>query len=114
MNDVCCNFMFLFKLDSNLINNMRYAFEENKKKTNMTSFVCVSSNGELSCADLKSIGLNALNISWDENLSQQPKISKILCTLDIVMYTLKNKNSSSFVCSEKGTDKSECKLSLKI
>jgi len=109
---VNCNILFIFKLNEEKINNLRYAFEENKNKTKMTSFVCISSNGEVTCAELNSIGLKALNVSWDGTSSQQKSVSKILLSLDTLLLNSNTTNYSSFICSEKSVNESECNYVL--
>lgn len=89
------------------MNNLRYAFEKHMNQTLTTSFVCILSNGSSICAELKSIGFNAFNISWDGMSSTPTNIAKILPSLDILLQKSFAIDSSSFVCSEPGSLKSE-------
>ncbi|XP_026822789.1 fatty acid synthase-like, partial [Rhopalosiphum maidis] len=95
------------QFDIDKINNLRYAFEKHTNRTLTSSFVCLLSNGNSICSELKSIGLNALNISWDGMSSQMTNTSKILPSLDILLQKSYTAESSSFVCSEHGSFKSE-------
>ncbi|CAH1725990.1 unnamed protein product [Aphis gossypii] len=95
------------QLDVNKINNLRHAFEKHTNRTSTTPFVCLLSNGSSICAELKSIGLNALNISWDGTSSKPTNTSKILPSLDVLLQKSHTAESSSFVCSEYGSLKSE-------
>lgn len=101
---------FLSQLDVNKINNLRHAFEKHANRTSTTSFVCLLSNGSSICAELKSIGLNALNISWDGTSLKPTNISKILPSLDVLLQKSYTAESSSFVCSEYGSLKSESNI----
>jgi len=74
----------------------------------MTSFVCISSNGEIVCADLKSVGLRAINISWDETSPVPINVSRIMFSLDTIFQNSNTKNSSSYIWSEEDYNKSEC------
>lgn len=74
----------------------------------MTSFICISSKGEHICNELKSIGLNALNISWDGMSSNPKSTSKILPLLDLLLQKSNSFKSSSIVCSEKGENITQC------
>lgn len=96
----------------NKINNLRYALEKHINQTLTTSFVCILSNGSSVCAELKSIGYNALNISWDGNSSSPTNTAKILPSLDILLQKSYAVKSFSFVCSEPGSLKSECNTIL--
>jgi len=102
------NCILFTQLDDKKINNLRYSFEENINKSKTTSFVCILSKGEDICAELQSLGINALNISWNGGPSQQKKIPKILCSLDILLQQSKSTGSSAFVCSESASHKLEC------
>lgn len=96
----------------NKINKLRYALENHKNKTLTTSFVCILCNGSSICAELKSIGFNALNITWDGTPSPPTSTAKILPSLDILLQKSHAIESSSFVCSEPGSLKSECNTFL--
>eukprot|EP00102_Acyrthosiphon_pisum_P016442 XP_008187406.1 PREDICTED: fatty acid synthase-like [Acyrthosiphon pisum] len=96
------------QIDINKMNNLRYAFEKHMNQTLTTSFVCILSNGSSICAELKSIGFNAFNISWDGMSSTPTNTTKILPSLDILLQKSYAADSSSFVCSEPGSLKSEC------
>lgn len=94
------NLGFLFQFDDKKIFNLRYSFEQRKNKMISTPFICILSKAENICAELKSIGFNALNITWDGLSSELKNSDLILSSLD---YLLKNSNSSesySFICSK--------------
>lgn len=76
----------------------------------MTSFICISSRGEYICAELKSIGLSAINISWDGLSTQPNKTEKLLISLDTLLQKTNTTESSSFICTEPGANKSECNI----
>lgn len=67
----------------------------------MTSFICIASKGEHICNELKTIGVKALNISWDEKSLQPNGTAKILSSLDLFLQKSNTVGSSSIVCSEK-------------
>lgn len=96
------------------INNLRLAFENYSKKTIATSFVCISSRGEHICNELKSNGLNAVNISW-KGTSSQPKDTRyILPVLDAILLKSHNIESSTFVFSDPDIDKSKCNYFIHV
>lgn len=74
----------------------------------MSSFICISSKGERICNELKSIGLNALNIFWDGMPSNTKDILKLLPSLDILLQQSNSIRPSSVVCSEKGENITQC------
>jgi len=84
------------------------AFEDLPKKTKTTWLICISSKGEHICAELKSKGLNALNILWDKNSTQINDIEKLLIALDNILQKSSSIESSSFICSESSANKLEC------
>lgn len=104
-------FYYFIQTDDKKMNNLRYSFEKYKNKTVITSFICISSKGEHICNELKSTGLNALNISCN-GISSQPKgIAKILSSLDLLLQTSNIVlSSSSFVFSEKGSNIPQCNV----
>lgn len=87
---------------------MRNAFENVSNKTKTTWLICISSKGEHICAELKSNGLNALNIHWDEISSQPNNIEKLLIALDNLLQKPTNLESSSFIYSESSAHNSKC------
>lgn len=103
-------FVFVFQSDIEKVNNVRYAFEDQTSKTVATPFVCISSKGENNCAELKSLGFNALNVSWDGKSSKQNHTSNLLLSLDTLLQKSCTTGSSSFVCSEQDAQKSTCKF----
>lgn len=74
----------------------------------MSSFICISSKGERICNELKSIGLNALNISWDGMPSNTNSTLKILPSLDLLLQKSNSNRPSSVVCTEKGENITKC------
>lgn len=104
--------LFSVQFDDNKITNLRYAFEECNDKAATTSFVCMSSRGEKVCSELKSMGFNALNVSWDGTLSQSKNTAKILPSLDTLLQKSHTTESCSFVCSEKKNTSSESNYML--
>lgn len=99
---------FRIQCDNKKLGNLRSAFEGCSNKIKMTSFVCIQSKGEHICGDLKSIGLNAVNISWDGMVTQPKNIAKLLMSLDTLLRNSNTIGSSSFVCSEQDANKSNC------
>lgn len=95
-------------MNNSKINNLCYGFEENSNKTKTTSFICILSQAGNVCNELKSIGYNALNISWDGISSQYNKIPKILISMDMLLQNSNTLNTHSFVCSEPDLDYSKC------
>lgn len=95
-------------MNNTKIDNLRYGFEESINKTKSTPFVCITSSAEHACAELKSIGFNALNVTWDEMSSPSNNISKILLSLDQLLQKSKDTESFSYICSDSGTEKSKC------
>lgn len=89
---------------------MGYAFKEHPNKTEMSSFVCISSKGERICAKLKSVGLSAINISWDGLSTRPKKTEQLLISLDTLLQETNTTESSSFICTEPGANKSECNI----
>lgn len=87
---------------------MRYAYEEYPNKI-VASFVCISSKGKNVCAQLKSMGFDAINLFWN-GMSTKPKdVKRLLVSLDTLLHKSITTTSSSFVCSEQGIAKWECK-----
>lgn len=98
----------IIQLDVKKIHNLRYAFEKLSNKTKTTSFICLMSKGEPICAELKSNGLNALNISYNGFSSQLGNIPKLLPFLDKILQKSNSAVTSSFVCSDANSNKLEC------
>ncbi|XP_029343545.1 fatty acid synthase [Acyrthosiphon pisum] len=72
-----------------------------------TPFICILSKAEHICAELKSIGFNALNISWD-GLSTEPKNTEtILASLDFLLQNSNTSESYSFICSKENNNTSK-------
>jgi len=88
---------------------MRYAYEGYSNKKVASSFVCISSKGKNICDRLKSMGFNAINLFWN-GMSTKPKdMKQLLVSLDTLLHKSITTTSSSFVCSEQGINKWECK-----
>uniref|UniRef100_A0A2H8TDM0 Fatty acid synthase n=1 Tax=Melanaphis sacchari TaxID=742174 RepID=A0A2H8TDM0_9HEMI len=86
--------------DDKKINNLRYCFEEHKNKITATPFICILSKAEHICAELKSKGFNALNISWDGQSLESKNTGTLLPSLDFLLQNSNTSESSSFICTE--------------
>jgi len=73
-----------------------------------TPFICILSKADHICAELKSIGFNALNISWDGMSSEPKKTETILASLDFLLQNSNTSESYSFICSKENNNTSKC------
>ncbi|CAI6347084.1 unnamed protein product [Macrosiphum euphorbiae] len=95
------------QFDNKKISNLRYSFEELKNKIAATPFICILSKAEHTCAELKSIGFNALNISWDGMSSESKNTETILASLDFLLQNSNTSESYSFICSKENNQTSK-------
>lgn len=100
--------IIIIQLDVEKIHNLRYAYENLSNKIKTTSFVCISSEGEPICAELKSNSQNALNISWSGLPSKLGTTAKTLPFLDKLLQKSNSIETSSFVFSDAELNKLEC------
>ncbi|XP_050542024.1 fatty acid synthase-like isoform X2 [Daktulosphaira vitifoliae] len=90
------------------VQKIAYSFEKlNKLKS--TLFVCISCNSKSICENLKSIGINVINISSDKVSNQHINTKMILKTLDSLLINSEKIISSIFICS---IDRNEKKNNL--
>ncbi|XP_016657076.1 fatty acid synthase isoform X4 [Acyrthosiphon pisum] len=89
------------------ISNLRYSFEKLKSKIAATPFICILSKAEHICAELKSIGFNALNISWDGPSTEPKNTETILASLDFLLQNSNTSESYSFICSKENNNTSK-------
>lgn len=106
--------IYFIQFEDKKIKNLQYAFEKYANKTSSLSFICILSKGERICSELKSIGLNAFNISWDGKTPQTNVIPKLLFSLDLLLQKGNSKEFATYICSESTSYKPKGNIVLVI
>lgn len=90
----------LFKVDEKLIENVEYATNQaTAKYERKPLFACLFCGGAKSCESLKSMGYNALCLSWGQK-NACPEIAKIIPILDSLLLKSETLSNAVVVCSE--------------
>lgn len=90
----------ILKIDERIIENMQNAVNQvSKKYDHKPLFMCLFCGGAISCDNLKSVGVNALCLSWTQT-NPTPKLVKILPTLDNLILKSELITNAVVMCSE--------------
>lgn len=87
-----------------MIENMQLAMGQNvTEHSRKTLFVCLFCGGAKTCDRLKSVGGNALCLSWGQN-GEKPRLSKIIPILENLLLKSDALTNAVVVCSEHVAD----------
>ncbi|XP_050524470.1 fatty acid synthase-like isoform X2 [Daktulosphaira vitifoliae] len=88
--------LFLVEQDSyDNVKKFSQVFENLSKKSDLTPFICIACKCENLCADLKSKGLNVLNINWN-TLNIKNNRFKLMMLLDSLLIKPDELNSCTY------------------
>ncbi|XP_022162608.1 fatty acid synthase-like [Myzus persicae] len=95
---------FVSGVDEKMIENMQLAMGQNvTEHSRKTLFVCLFCGGAKTCDRLKSVGGNALCLSWGQN-GEKPRLSKIIPILENLLLKSDALTNAVVVCSEHVAD----------